>query len=54
MQGFQHTFQAMQGADGCQDMGGIGPLRASCFDPAARFAGRQEGIEEPWAGLIGH
>ena len=54
MQGFQHTFYTMQCTDRDQDMRGIGPLGASCFAPAARFAGRQEGIEEPWASFMGH
>jgi hypothetical protein len=35
-------------------MGGIGPLGAARFDPAARFAGGQERIEEPLAGLMSH
>ena len=54
MPGFQHTFYTMQCTDRCQDMRGIGPLGAACFDPAARFAGGQESIEEPLAGLMGH
>jgi hypothetical protein len=42
----------MKCADGCQDMGGIGPLGTPRFDPAARFAGGQEGIKQPLAGLM--
>ena len=42
----------MEGTDGRQDMGGIGPLGPPCFDPAARFAGGQERIEKPLAGLM--
>ena len=53
MHGFQDTFQAVQRADRRQDMGGIGPLGAPGFDPAPRFAGGQEGIEQPLAGLMG-
>ena len=34
-------------------MGGIGPLRAPRLDPAPRFAGGQEGIEQPLGGLMG-
>jgi hypothetical protein len=30
-----------------------GPLGAPRFAPAARFAGAQEGVEEPLAGIIG-
>jgi hypothetical protein len=52
--GFQHTFHTMEGADGCQDMGGIGSLGPPGFDPAARFAGGQERVEAPLAGLMGH
>jgi len=32
-------------------MGGIAPLGASCFEPAARFAAGQEGVEEPLTSL---
>ena len=53
MHGFQHTFQAMERTDGSQDMGRIGPLGATGFAPAPCFAGRQEGIEESLAGLMG-
>jgi len=34
-------------------MGGIGPLRAPCLDPPSRFAGGQEGVEEPLTSLMG-
>ena len=53
MHGFEDAFQPVQRADRRQDMGGIGPLRAPCFDPPPRFAGGQEGIEEPLASLMG-
>ena len=53
MHGFQDTFQAVEGADRRQDMGRIGPLGAPGLDPAPRFAGGQEGIEEPLGGLMG-
>jgi hypothetical protein len=53
MHGFQDTFQPVQRADRRQDMGGIGPLRAPCLDPPSRFAGGQEGIEEPLASCMG-
>ena len=51
--GFYGTFQAVKRSDRRQDMGRIRPLRASGFDPPTRFAGRQEGIEEPLSGLMG-
>lgn len=47
MHGFQDTCQAVQRADRRQDMGRISPLGASRLDPAACFAGGQEGIQEP-------
>ena len=47
MPGFQDTFQTVQRADRRQDMGRISPLGASRLEPAARFAGAQEGIQEP-------
>ena len=53
MHGFEDTFQPVQRADRRQDMRGIGPLRAPRLDPPPRFAGGQEGIEEPLAGLMG-
>jgi hypothetical protein len=53
MHGFQDALQAVQRADRRQDLGGIGPLRAPCLDPPARVAGGQEGVEAPWAGLMG-
>ena len=53
MHGFQDTLQAVQRADRRQDVRGIGPLRATRLDPAPRFAGGQEGVEEPLAGLMG-
>jgi hypothetical protein len=53
MHRFQDTFQPVQRADHCQDMGGISPLGATGFDPAPRFAGGQEGIEEPLAARMG-
>jgi hypothetical protein len=34
-------------------MRGIGSLRPTCLHPPSRFAGGQEGIEEPLAGLVG-
>jgi hypothetical protein len=53
MHGFQDTFQPVERADRRQDVGRIGPLGATGFDPALRFAGGQERIEEPLAGLMG-
>ena len=53
MHGFQDTFHTVECADRRQDMGGIGPLGAPGLDPATRFAGGQERIEEPLAGLMG-
>jgi hypothetical protein len=43
----------VQRTDCRQDMGRISPLRASRLEPPPRFAGGQEGIEEPMAGLVG-
>jgi hypothetical protein len=34
-------------------MGGSGPLRASGLEPPPRVASREEGVEEPLAGLMG-
>jgi hypothetical protein len=45
MHGFQCTFQALEGADGRQDMGGIGAPGAPDLKPAAGFAGDQERIQ---------
>jgi hypothetical protein len=53
MQGFQDTFQAVQGADRCQDMGRISSLGATRLDPAPGFAGRQERIEQALGGFMG-
>jgi hypothetical protein len=52
MHGFQDTFQPVQRANGRQDVGGIGPLHATRLYPPLRFAGREESIEEPLAGLM--
>jgi len=43
----------MEGADGGQDMGGIGPLGATGLDPAAGFAGGEEGIQQALGRLMG-
>jgi hypothetical protein len=53
MHGLQDALQAVQGADRRQNVGRIGPLRATCLDPPPCFAGGQEGIEEPLAGRMG-
>ena len=53
MHGFQYTLHAMEGADGCQDMRGIGPLRAPRFDPPTAFAGREERIQQPLGRCMG-
>jgi len=42
----------VQIADRRQDMRGIGPLGAPRLDPPPRFAGSQEGIEDPLAGIM--
>ena len=52
LQGFQHTLHTMEGTDGGQDRGGIGPLGAPGFEPAARFAGGQKRIEKALASLM--
>ena len=44
--GLQDTFQWVQRADGRQNVGGIDASRAPAPHPAARVAGREEGIEE--------
>ena len=53
MHSLQDTFQTVQGADRREDMGRIGPLGAPRLDPAARFAGRQEGVQKPLGGVMG-
>jgi hypothetical protein len=53
MQGLEDAFHPAQGADRRQDMRGIGPLRASCLEPAPGFAGAQEGVQKALGGLMG-
>jgi hypothetical protein len=53
MHGFEDTFQPVQRANGRQDMRRIGPLGASCLEPASGFAGSQEGVQKPLGGLMG-
>ena len=51
--GLQDTFQPVQRGDRCQDMRGIGPLRATRLYPVLRVAGGEEGLKEPLAGVMG-
>lgn len=44
MHGFQHALEAMERADGCQDVSGIRPLGATSFDPASGFTGSEKGV----------
>lgn len=50
---FLHTFQVIQPTDRGHDIGGIGPLGATRFDPPTAFAGGEEGIEQPLDGFMG-
>jgi hypothetical protein len=43
----------MEGAHGREHVRRIRPLSAPRLDPAAGFAGREEGIEEPLGGVMG-
>ena len=52
-QRFEDPFKPVEGAHGRQAMRGIRPWRAAGLDPPPRFAGGQEGIEQPLSGLRG-
>jgi hypothetical protein len=51
--GCQHPCPTLEGTDGRQARGGSGPVGPPRLAPAARFTGRQERGEAPWAGLMG-
>jgi hypothetical protein len=45
-QGLSHQFESVEGADGGQHMGGIGPLAPTRFEPPTRLALLQEDFQQ--------
>jgi hypothetical protein len=50
---FLDTFQIVQATDGGHNIRRIRPLRAAYFNPAPRFARRQECVQKPLGGFMG-
>jgi hypothetical protein len=45
-QGLSYPFESIEHADGCQDMGGVGPLTTPCLEQPLRFEMVEHHLEE--------